>query len=171
MYSCNKISTFCAIYRPKGKLLLQQPQRNSCLGLSFAWFYPSKVSIHCTQLAATWFVARQIWTWVVKRSSRFPTRFAATSQKQVARLCCSFYRSLSVFMDCDLLLVFFFVCLYLLSFLNVTFLNTSVVLCVIYLFLYFSIFDCLFFYRLKCLLKGFRIFWIVRNWTLAMFKK
>ena len=40
----------------------------------------------------TWFVAKQVWKWVVNVQYRHSTRYVA---KQVARFCCSFYRTFS----------------------------------------------------------------------------
>ena len=48
-------------------------------------FIQSEVSIQATYNKSIWFVARQVWTWVVKCRTLLATRF-----------CCPFYRSLKV---------------------------------------------------------------------------
>ena len=43
-----------------------------------------------SQPATTWFVARQVWTWVVKRATSLLNSFYSNVAKQVTRFCCPF---------------------------------------------------------------------------------
>ena len=60
-----------------------------CLRLSYAIFF------FATKFCISWFVTRQIWTRVAKRSTSLFNSFCSNASKQVARFCCPFYRSLT----------------------------------------------------------------------------
>ena len=80
----------CAFYRPWTNLFCSK-WRNSVHGVTHRQF--KKI----TQLTIASLVARQVWTWVVKRTTSHSIRFAAMLKKEVARFCCSFYSSLTGF--------------------------------------------------------------------------
>ena len=46
-----------------------------------------------TQLATTWFGARQVWTWLVTQETLLLNSFCSNVAQQVARFGCPFYRS------------------------------------------------------------------------------
>ena len=60
-----------------------------------------------TQHAKTWLDARQVWTWVVKRTTSLFNSLCTNITKQVALFCCPFYRrsktTLFAFLTCFLI--------------------------------------------------------------------
>ena len=60
-----------------------------------------------TQHATTWFDAKRVWTRVVKRGTSLFNSFCSIVTKQVALVCCPFYRSLKTalfaFLTCFLI--------------------------------------------------------------------
>ena len=88
---CNKICTCCASYRPKANLFCNK-WRISRVGSDSHVILSNQKSVF-KQPAATWFVARQVWTWVVKRATSLLNSSCSNVSKQNALFCCTFYRS------------------------------------------------------------------------------
>ena len=88
-FFCDKICTCCVFYQPKANLFCCK-WRNS-----HVW-HDSRVilsnqKLEFTQLATTLFVARQVWTWVVKHATLLFNMLCSNVAKQVACFCCPFY--------------------------------------------------------------------------------
>ena len=45
-------------------------------------------TLYFSQPATTWFIAKEVWTWVVKRVTSLFNSFCSNVAKQIARLCC-----------------------------------------------------------------------------------
>ena len=65
---CNKICTCCASIGPRQTLFCCK-WRNSLVWRDSRVILSNQKSVLSRQLATTWFVARQVWTWVVKRAT------------------------------------------------------------------------------------------------------
>ena len=90
--SCNKIFILCCtFYRPKANLHCSKWRRTR-VWCDSRVILSNQKSVF-TQLATAWFVARQVWTKVVKRATPLFNLFCSNVAKQVASVCCSFYRS------------------------------------------------------------------------------
>ena len=88
---CNKICTCCASYRPKANLFCNKWRISPVRSDSHVILSNQKSVFK--QPAATWFVARQVWTWVVKRATSLLNSSCSNVSKQNALFCCTFYRS------------------------------------------------------------------------------
>ena len=79
---CKKICTCCAFYRPKANLFCNR-WCNYCLWRNSCSILSNQKSVF-TQFA-TWFVARQVWKWVVKRATLLFSPLCGNVAKPVAR--------------------------------------------------------------------------------------
>ena len=97
---CNKLCKCCAFYGLKANLFCSN-WRNSSVWRDSRVILSNQKSVF-TELAATFFFLRQVWTWVVKRATSLFNLFCSNVAKQVALFGCPCYHAfmLAHFLSC-----------------------------------------------------------------------
>ena len=102
---CKKICARFAFYRPKANLFCDKWRKILCMAWLRRNFIQSEDSIHAT--CNNLIDAKRVWTRVVKRGTSLFNSFCRIVTKQVALVCCPFYRSLKTalfaFLTCFLI--------------------------------------------------------------------